>query len=89
MRLSLMSLAEEEVTVCLSRLFALSLLGGALVGSVDVVAFVEGWFVSTGSTRQTWDSAIGVVGQLSPGVRASSLRGVEVRTSSRRARAQT
>jgi hypothetical protein len=37
-----MSLAEEKVTVCLSRLFALSQaeLGGALVGSVDVVAFV-------------------------------------------------
>jgi hypothetical protein len=90
-RLSLVSLAEEKVTVCLNRLFALnqSKLGGALVGSVDVVAFVGTWFVSTRSTRQTWVIAIGVVGQLSPGGCAVSWPGVGLRSSFRRARART
>jgi hypothetical protein len=72
--LSLMLLAEEKVTVCLSRRFALSQskLGGALKGSVDVVAFVGTLFGSTKSTRLTWELAIGVVGQLSPGLCTAS-----------------
>ncbi len=72
-KLPLMSLAEEKVTVCLSRLFALSQskLGGALVGSVVVVAFVGRGSVSR-PTRLTWVVAIDGVGQLSPGGCAAS-----------------